>query len=73
LNYRPLPAARFMFDTRYTYDLKTVGGNDAAMYIIEWANEYKQRTVRRVVLRTYDTPAIPVIFGITGYSEAKKK
>jgi Glycosyl hydrolase family 20, domain 2/Carbohydrate family 9 binding domain-like/Glycosyl hydrolase family 20, catalytic domain len=71
LNIRPLPQARFMFDTRFTYDLKTVDGTAAALYTSEWTNEYDRRTIRRVVLKTYDTPAVPVIFAITGYSEKK--
>jgi hypothetical protein len=60
-----------MFDTRFTYDLKTVDGSAAALYTIEWTNGYDKRIIRRVVLKTYDTPAVPVIFAITGYSEKK--
>ena len=71
LNIRPLNTARFMFDTHYTWDLKTVDGSAASLYVTEWTNKYKQREIRQIVLKTYDTPAVPVIFAVTGYSEKK--
>ena len=71
LNIRPLNTARFMFDTRYTWDLKTADGTAAALYVTEWTNKYQKRKIRQIVLKTYDTPAVPVIFAITGYSEKR--
>jgi hypothetical protein len=51
--------------------LKTVDGTAASLYVTEWTNKYKQREIRQIVLKTYDTPAVPVIFAVTGYSEKK--
>ncbi len=63
----PHPTARFMSGTRYTHEIKTAGGKRASLYQIEWANPPARRNTRMrgIVWRRYDTPATPILFGLT--------
>ena len=68
LETTPLPAARVMYGTRYTHDIRTPSGKQASLYVVEWSNPWRYRRVRRVVWKRYETEATPVLFGLTvGY------
>ncbi len=65
LETTPLAKARFMPGVRYTHDTRTASGKLASLYLIEWANPYYQRLVKRVVLHSYGTEAVPIIYAVT--------
>jgi hypothetical protein len=62
----PEPATRFMYGIKYTHDTVTAAGGRAALYVLEWANPWPARTIKRVVWRAYDPAmAVPILFSIT--------
>jgi hypothetical protein len=66
LSVTPLASARFMYSTRYTWDIKTASGKDAGLYIYEWTNPHPFRKIKNVIWKGYDNTAIPVLFALTG-------
>jgi hypothetical protein len=65
LEFTPVASARFMYETRYTHDVETVGGKPASLYLTEWSNPWHSRHIKSVVWKSYGLEATPVLFGLT--------
>jgi hypothetical protein len=61
----PIPDERYLLGARFNYDCKTVSGKDASLYLLEWANPWPDRPITRIVLKSYGTAAIPLIYALS--------
>jgi len=53
---------RFMYGVRYTHDIKSNDGTTASIYLMEWVNPYPERNVKKVIWKSYNLEAVPVLF-----------
>jgi hypothetical protein len=61
----PFWNSRYMFGCRYTLETDTKDKTRAALYMLEWENPYRFRTIKNIVWKSYGTEAIPVLFAVT--------
>jgi hypothetical protein len=56
---------RFMYGVRYTHDIKTNDGTAASIYIMEWVNPYPHRNIKKLIWKSYNLEAVPVLFAVS--------
>ena len=56
---------RFMSDARYVWMGKTADGKEASLYLYEWINPHPEKEVKKIVLQSTGTDALPVVCAIS--------